>query len=211
MSLQVAATAEATKQAALSIANDAAAGIDSLVADVSSSTAALKKEAGSSTKAAGAAMDKMVAAAIAKGQTLKETLAAGKPDVAAQIDAVLGRFVARANELRSQLNSKQMDAGSVLDQVRSRVCVTYRSNMVAKWTGSMLWTSCAADRANGVVCWQPLCKTVRSSHIAACFEFSQLLEGMRADMSSSRGMTVCGVPVGPAGDATAAAPPATSG
>ncbi|WIA09396.1 hypothetical protein OEZ85_008802 [Tetradesmus obliquus] len=112
----VAATAAATKQAALSLANEAAAGVDSLLADVSSSTADLKKQAGSSTKAAGAAMDKMVAAAIAKGQTLKETLAAGKPEVAAQIDAVLGRFVTRANELRSQLNSKQMDAGAVLDQ-----------------------------------------------------------------------------------------------
>lgn len=110
---QVAATAEATKQAALSMVNDAVSGIDSLV---SSSTADLSASS-SSTKAAGLAMDRVVGSAIAKSHSLKESLAAGNPTASSQIDTALTKFVARANELRGQLNSKQVAAGKAVSEV----------------------------------------------------------------------------------------------
>lgn len=61
----------------LKLANSAVAGIDSLVADVSSNVAAVKRDAGSSSKAAGLAIDSMVTRAIEKGQMVKETIAGG--------------------------------------------------------------------------------------------------------------------------------------
>eukprot|EP00775_Hariotina_reticulata_P011013 gene11013-11167_t len=120
---QAAAGAQATQQAAVKLAQDAVAGVDTLVSDLSSSAADFKLQAAGSSKAAGAAMDKMVAAAIAKGQALKEALAAGQPEVAAQVDAVLGKFVSKANELRTQLNSQQLGASKALDETAAALAV----------------------------------------------------------------------------------------
>jgi hypothetical protein len=109
----VAATADAARTAAQTLASEAVAGVDSWLSDATAGIADAKKTAGSSSKAAGVAMDRLVATAIERGRAVKES----HPDVAGQVDAVLTKFVARANDVRAQLSSQQLGASRALDEV----------------------------------------------------------------------------------------------